>query len=111
MQYSFGTPPGSNDETVCLVDSVESHVPEEDDSRKVDIRTVRASNASELSPHAMAKADWDSPHPIKSCQGLNTINETVLLRACLSPQPSPKEPSPFPSPGMDSQTEENTTLS
>ena len=39
----------------------------------------------------------------KSCQGLNTINEAVLLRACLSPQPPSKEPSAFPSPGMGSQ--------
>ena len=33
MQCSFGTSPCSNDEAVCLVDSVESHVPEEDDIR------------------------------------------------------------------------------
>ena len=56
MQCSFGTPPGSNDETVCLVDSVESHVPEEDDTRNVDIRIVRASNVSETSVQAMARA-------------------------------------------------------
>ena len=37
MQCSFGTSPGGNDETVCLVYSVESHVPEEDDARNVDI--------------------------------------------------------------------------
>ena len=37
MQRSFGTSPGGNDETVCLVDSVESHVSEEDDVRNVDI--------------------------------------------------------------------------
>ena len=49
MQCSFGTSPGGNDEAVCLIDSVESHVPEEDDSRNVDIRTARASNASEPS--------------------------------------------------------------
>ena len=60
MQCSFGTSPCSNDEAVCLVDSVESHVPEEDDTRKVDIRIVRASNASEPSLQAMARADWDS---------------------------------------------------
>ena len=66
MQCSFGTPPGSNDETVCLVYSVESHVPKEDDARNVDIGFVRASNVSEASVQAMARADWDSPHPIKS---------------------------------------------
>ena len=49
MQGSFGTSPGSNDEAVCLVDTVEAHVPEEVDTRNVDIRTVRASNASEPS--------------------------------------------------------------
>ena len=42
------------DETVCLVYSVESHVPEEDDTRNVDIRIVCASNASEPSLQAMA---------------------------------------------------------
>ena len=49
MQCSFGTSPGSNDEAVCLVDTVEAHVPEEVDTRNVDIRIVRASNASEPS--------------------------------------------------------------
>ena len=49
MQCGFGTSPGGNDETVCLVYSVESHVPEEDDARNVDIRNVSASNASEPS--------------------------------------------------------------
>ena len=57
MQRSFGTSPGGNDETVCLVYSVESHVPEEDDARNVDIRIMRASNASEPSLKAMARAD------------------------------------------------------
>ena len=57
MQCSFGTSPGGNDETVCLVYSVESHVPEEDDARNVDIRNVRASNASEPSLQAMARAE------------------------------------------------------
>ena len=57
MQCSFGTSPGGNDETVCLVYSVESHVPEEDDTRNVDIRIVRASNASEPSLQAMARAE------------------------------------------------------
>ena len=58
MQCSFGTSPGGNDETVCLVYSVESHVPEEDDTRNVDIQIGRASNASEPSLKAMAGADW-----------------------------------------------------
>ena len=79
MQCSFGTSPCSNDETVCLVDSVESHVPEEDDTRKVDIRIVRASNASELSPQAMARADWDSPHPIKSCPSRTTAFTSLVV--------------------------------
>ena len=79
MQCSFGTSPCSNDESVCLVDSVESHVPEEDDTRKVDIRIVRASNASELSPQAMARADWDSPHPIKSCPSRTTAFTSLVV--------------------------------
>ena len=66
MQCSFGTSPGSNDEAVCLVDTVEAHVQEEVDTRNVDIRTVRASNASEPSVQEIARADWDSHHPIKS---------------------------------------------
>ena len=57
MQCSFGTSPGGNDETVCLVYSVESHVPEEDDTRNVDIRIVYASNASEPSLQAMARGE------------------------------------------------------
>ena len=56
MQCSFGTSPRGNDEAVCLVDTVESHVPEENDVRNVDIRIVRASNASETSVQAMARA-------------------------------------------------------
>ena len=49
MQCSFGTSPGSNDEAICLIDSIESHVPKEDDTCNVDIRILRASNASEPS--------------------------------------------------------------
>ena len=79
MQCSFGTSPCSNDEAVCLVDSVESNVPEEDDTRNVDIRTVRASNASELSPQAMARADWHSPHPIKSCPSRTTAFTSLVI--------------------------------
>ena len=56
MHCSFRTSPGGNDEAVCLIDSVESHVPKEDDIYKVDIRIVRASNASESSVQAMARA-------------------------------------------------------
>ena len=78
MHCSFRTSPGGNDEAVCLIDSVESHVPKEDDTRKVDIRIVRASNASEPSVQAMARADWDSPHPIKSCPS-RTIAFTALV--------------------------------
>ena len=62
MQCSFGTSPGGNDETVCFVYPVESHVPEEDDARNVERRIVNASNASEPSLQAMARADWDSNH-------------------------------------------------
>ena len=65
MQCSFGTSPGGNDETVCLVYSIESHVPEEDDARNVDIRIVRASNASEPSLQAMPRADWNFKCPTK----------------------------------------------
>ena len=49
MQCSFGTSPRGNDETVCFVYSVESHVPEEDDTRKVDIRIGLNSIASKPS--------------------------------------------------------------
>ena len=56
MHCSFRTSPGGNDEAVCLVYSVESHVPKEDDTRNVDIRIVGASNASEPSLQAMAKS-------------------------------------------------------
>ena len=37
MQRSFGSSPRGNDEAVCLVDTVESHVPEKDDGCKVDL--------------------------------------------------------------------------
>ena len=70
--------PAGNDETVCLVYSVESHVPEEDDARKIDIRNVRASNASEPSLQAMARADWDCNHPTKSWP-----SRTIALRRYL----------------------------
>ena len=75
MQCSFGTSPGSNDEAVCLVDTVEAHVPEEVDTRNVDIRTVRASNASEPSLQAMARA---THHPTKSWPS-RTIAFTSLV--------------------------------
>ena len=78
MQCSFGTSPGGNDETVCLVYSVESHVPEEDDTRNVDIRIVRASNASEPSLQAMARVAWDSHHSTKSSPS-RTIAFTSLV--------------------------------
>ena len=66
MQRSFGTLPGGNDEAVCLIDSVESPLSKEDDARNVDIRILRASNASEPSVQEMARAHSDSHHPIKS---------------------------------------------
>ena len=37
MQCSFGPSPRGNDEAVCLLDIVESHVPEKDDTRNVGI--------------------------------------------------------------------------
>ena len=79
MHCSFRTSPGGNDEAVCLIDSVESHVPKEDDTYKVDIRIVRASNASEPSLQAMARADWDSPHPIKSCPSRTTAFTSLVV--------------------------------
>ena len=66
MHCSFRTSPGGNDEAVCLIDSVESHVPKEDDTRNVDIRIVRASNASEPSLQAMARADLGFNRSTKS---------------------------------------------
>ena len=78
MQCSFGTSPGSDDEAICFIDSVESHVPKEDDSCNVDIRIVRASNASEPSLQAMARADW----------GFNRSTESWPLRMIhLTPMP------------------------
>ena len=37
MHCSFRTSPGGNDEAICLINSVESHVPKKDDTRNVDI--------------------------------------------------------------------------
>ena len=74
MQCSFGTSPGSNDEAVCFIDSVESHVPEEADTRNVDMQIGRASNASEPSLQAMAGADW----------GLNLSTNLVRCERFLS---------------------------
>ena len=80
MQCSFGTSPGGNDETVCLVYSVESHVPGEDDARKVDIRIVRASNASEPSLQAMARADWGFNRSTKSWPSRTIASRRYLFR-------------------------------
>ena len=66
MQGSFGMSLGSQDEAVSFVYSVESPLPQEDDARNVDIRILRASNASEPSVQEMTRADSDSHHPIKS---------------------------------------------
>ena len=66
MQGSFGMSLGSKDEAVSFVYSVESPLPKEDDARNVDIRILRASNASKPSVQEMARADSDSHHPIKS---------------------------------------------
>jgi hypothetical protein len=82
MQGSFCTSLGSKDEAVCLVDSVESHVPKEDDSRNVDIGIVRASNASEPSLPAMARADWGFNRSIKSWP-LRMISFTLMpVQSC-----------------------------
>ena len=66
MQGSFGMSLGSKDEAVSFVYSVESPLPKEDDARNVDIRILRASNASAPSVQEMARADSASHHPIKS---------------------------------------------
>ena len=49
MQCSFGTCPSRNDETVCLVYALKSHIHKKDVRRKVDIRNSPASNISEPS--------------------------------------------------------------
>ena len=78
MHCSFRTSPGGNDEAICLIDSVESHVPKEDDTRKVDIRIVRASNASEPSLQAIARAEWGFNRSTKSWP-LRMISFTSLV--------------------------------
>ena len=78
MQRSFGSSPRGNDEAVCLVDTVESHVLEEDDGCNVDIRNGRASNASKPSLQTRAIANWDSSHPTKSWPS-RTIAFTSLV--------------------------------
>ena len=76
MQCSFGPSSRGNDEAVCLVDTVESHVLEEDDGSNVDIRKGRASNASEPSLQTRAGANWDSSDPTKSWQ-----SRTIAFKA------------------------------
>ena len=75
MQGSFGMSLGSKDEAVSFVYSVESPLSKEDDARNVDIRTVRASNASEPSLQAMARA---THHPTISWPS-GTIAFTSLV--------------------------------
>ena len=82
MQCSFGALPSGNDETLCLVDTVESHDPEEDDARNVDIRIGRASNASEPSLQAMARADWDSSSQNKSWLSRTISFTPIPVRSC-----------------------------
>jgi len=53
---------GSKDEAVSFVYFVESPLPKEDDARNVDIRILRASNASEPSLQAMARAPITQPN-------------------------------------------------
>ena len=78
MQCSFGTSSVRNDEAVRLVDTIEFHVPEEDDVRNVDIGIICASNASEPSLQAMARVAWDSHHSTKSSPS-RTIAFTSLV--------------------------------
>ena len=78
MQCSFGPSPRSNDQAICLVDTVETHVREEDDGCKLDIRNGRSSNASEPSLQTMEIANWDSIHPTKSWPS-RTIAFTSLV--------------------------------
>ncbi len=61
-----------------LSHSVESHVPEEDDTRKVEIQSCV--HRMPVSPHfqAMARADWDCSHPTKSW-----LSRTIALRRYL----------------------------
>jgi hypothetical protein len=82
MQCGFGTLPGGNDETVCLVYSVESHVPEEDDARNIDIRIQSASNASEPSLQVIARADWDCNHPTKSWPSRTIAFTPIPVPSC-----------------------------
>ena len=49
IQSSYSTCPSRNDETVCLVYALESHIHKKDVRRKVDIRNSPASNNSEPS--------------------------------------------------------------
>ena len=82
VQCSFGTSPGGNDEAVCLVDSVESHVPQKDDGQKVDMRNGRASNASEPSLQWRTRSNRDSTHPTKSWPS-RTISFTPMpVQSC-----------------------------
>ena len=82
VQCIFGTSPGGNDEAVCLVDSVESHVSQKDDGSKVDMRNGSASNASEPSLQRRTRSNWDSTHPIKSWPS-RTISFTPMpVQSC-----------------------------
>ena len=107
MQGSFGMSLGSKDEAICLIDSVESHVPKEDDARNVDIRILRASNASEPSLQAMARADWGfnrstkswpsptisfTPMPVQTCHR-GHLAEAAELRRVLHAQAIHEHPS------------------
>ena len=77
VQCSFGTSPGGNDEAVCLVYSVESHAPEEDNERNVDTRNGRASNASKPSLQTRSRANEDSTHSTKAWSS-QTISFTPM---------------------------------
>ena len=82
VQCSFGTSPGGNDEAVCLVDSVESHVPQKDDGQNVDMRNGRASNASEPSLQRRTRSNRDSTHPTKSWPSRTIAFTPIPVPSC-----------------------------
>ena len=67
MQSSLSTFPGRNDETSCLVYPVECHVHKEEDSRKVEAQSGRASNDSEPSPdRTIIRSEINNPKELAS---------------------------------------------
>ena len=67
MQSSLSTCPGRSDETSCLVYPVECHVHKEEDSRKVEAQSGRASNDSEPSPdRTIIRSEINNPKELAS---------------------------------------------